>query len=435
MNKPLLIKGGHLIDPAQGVDEITDLLIEKGKVSKVGKNLKANGSEILDAKGKVVSPGFIDLHVHFRSPGQEHKETIQSGSLAALQGGFTTVCTMANTDPVVDSATVVEYIRNESAKVGLIQVLPIAAVTMGLQGETLTQMSELQAAGAVGFSDDGMPVQSAGLMRRALEYSRMTGLAIIDHCEDHTLSAQGVVHEGVTSTRLGLTGIPAESETIMIARDILLAEATGGSLRIAHVSTAAGVEMIRAAKARGVQVTAEVTPHHLTLTEEALSTYDARFKMKPPLRSQKDQEALRKGLADGTLDVVATDHAPHAQAEKELGLSHAPFGAMGLETAVGALLTELVHRKQLTLSRMVEALTARPAALLGIDRGTLKAGAVADIAVFDPEASWTVEADNFSSKGTNSPFLGWRMKGQVTEVLAAGKQRVSGGRLMEGVVT
>ncbi len=435
MSKSLLIKGGRLIDPAQGVDETTDLLIEKGKVSKVGKNLKANGAEILDAKGKVVSPGFIDLHVHFRSPGQEHKETIQTGSLAALQGGFTTVCTMANTDPVVDSATVVEYVRNESTKVGLIQVLPIAAVTMGLQGETLTQMSELQAAGAVGFSDDGMPVQNAGLMRRALEYSRMTGLAIIDHCEDHTLSGQGVVHEGVTSTRLGLVGIPAESETIMIARDILLAEAVGGKLRIAHVSTAAGVEMIRAAKARGVQVTAEVTPHHLTLTEEALSTYDARFKMKPPLRSQKDQEALRRGLADGTLDVVATDHAPHAQAEKELGLSHAPFGAMGLETALGALLTELVHRKQLTLSRMVEALAARPAELLGIDRGTLNAGAVADIAVFDPKADWTVEAGNFASRGTNSPFLGWRMKGQVTEVLVAGRQRVSGGRLMEGVVT
>ncbi len=428
----VLIRGGRLIDPARGVDEVTDLLIENGKVAGIGKNRKAEGATLLDAKGKVVAPGFIDLHVHLRSPGQEHKETILSGSRAAIKGGFTTVCTMANTDPVVDSGTVVEYLQAQNARVGLVNLLPYAAVTMGLKGETLTEMGQLKAAGVVGFSDDGMPVMNAGVMRRALEYTRMTDLPVISHCEEKSLTGAGVIHEGCTATRLGVAGIPTESETVMIARDILLAEATGGRLHIAHVSTAVGVELIRVAKARGVEVTAEVTPHHLTLTEEALSHYDARFKMNPPLRTQRDLEGLRNGLRDGTLDAVATDHAPHALAEKEMDLAQAPFGVVGLETAVGVLLTELVHRGNLPLSVLIASLTSRPAQVLGIERGQLSVGSVADVTLLDPEVDWMVEAGDFASKGVNSPFLGWRLKGKVTDVLVKGKLVFGNGRLING---
>ncbi len=416
-----LIKGGQLIDPANGLDERLDLLIEGGKIASVGKNLKMNGALTMDAKGKVVAPGFIDLHVHLRSPGQEHKETIETGSRAALKGGFTTVCTMANTDPVVDSETVVEYLKTQNGKVGLVNLLPYGAVTVGLKGEALTEMGELAKAGVVGFSDDGMPIVNAGVMRRALEYARLTDRPIVAHCEDHTLSGHGVMHEGRTSTRLGLDGIPAEAETVMIARDILLAQVAKGRLHVAHVSTAAGVELIRRAKGEGVSVTAEVTPHHLTLTEEALHTYEARFKMNPPLRSQKDLEALREGLRDGTLDAIATDHAPHSQAEKEVDLTQAPFGVVGLETALGVLLTELVHRGSLKLAMVVAALTWRPAKILGFDRGRLSKGAVADVTIFDPHLDWAVEANSFASKGVNSPFLGWRLKGKVTDVFVQGK--------------
>ncbi len=432
MTGRVLIQGGRVVDPARGVDETADLLIEQGKVARIGKNLKAEQAEAVNAKGKVVAPGFVDLHVHLRTPGQEHKETILSGSRAAVRGGFTTVCAMANTDPVVDTPTLVEFLRSEGTKVGLITLLPYGAVTVGLKGESLTEMGELQAAGAVGFSDDGMPVASAGMMRRALEYSRMTGLPVISHCEEKSLSAHGVVHEGLTSARLGLAGIPAEAETVMLARDLLLAEATGGRLHVAHVSTAAGVELIRAAKKRGVAVTAEVTPHHLTLSEEALSTYDSRFKMNPPLRAQRDLEALRQGLADGTLDAVATDHAPHSSAEKEAGLAQAPFGVVGLETALAVLLTELVHRGALTLSKLIEALTVRPARALGIDRGTLAPGSIADVTLFDPQADWVVEPGTFASRSSNSPFLGWRVKGQVTDVWVSGRAVYRGGQFANG---
>lgn len=430
--KPILIRGGRVIDPSQNLDEVTDLLIEDGKIVRTGKNLKTEGAEIVEAKGKVVSPGFIDLHVHLRTPGQEHKETILSGSQAAARGGYTTVCAMANTDPVVDTPNLIEFVRNESAKTGWVNVLPYGAITMGLKGETLTEMSQLASAGAVGFSDDGMPVANAGMMRRALEYSRVTGLPVIDHCEEKSLSAHGVVHEGLTAARLGLAGIPAESETVMIARDLLLAEATGGRLHIAHVSTAAGVALLRAAKKRGVPVTAEVTPHHLTLTEEALRTYDARFKMNPPLRGQKDLEALREGLVDGTIDAVATDHAPHTQADKETGLVQAPFGVIGLETALPVLLTELVHRGSMKLATLIASLTSRPAKVLGMDRGTLRPGSPADLVLFDPEAEWVVDGAVFASKGRNSPFLGWRLKGRVTDLFVGGKRVLSEGQLANG---
>ncbi|MBI3318421.1 MAG: dihydroorotase [Candidatus Omnitrophica bacterium] len=428
----ILIRGGHLIDPAGRIDEPMDLLIENGKVLEVGKNLKAGGTTVIEAKGKVVAPGFIDLHVHLRSPGQEHKETLLTGSRAALKGGFTTVCAMANTDPVVDSGTVVEYLKAQNAKVGLVNLLPYGAVTVGLKGETLTEMGELQGAGVVGFSDDGMPVLNAGVMRRALEYTRMTGLPVISHCEEKALAPKGVAHEGKTSARLGLTGIPSEAETVMIARDLLLAQGTGGRLHIAHVSTAQGVELIRQAKKKGLHVTAEVTPHHLTLTEEALNTYDPRFKMNPPLRSQEDLEALREGLKDGTLDAVATDHAPHALAEKEADLGAAPFGVVGLETALGVLLTELVHRKILSLKELIASLSLRPAQVLGIDRGALRAGSAADVTILDTETDWTVESGSFSSKGVNSPFLGWRLKGRVTDVLVAGKPVFLSGKFTNG---
>lgn len=420
-----------MIDPFNRMDEPMDLLIEGGKVAKVGKGLKASEAAVIDAKGKVVTPGFIDLHVHLRTPGQEHQETVHTGSRAAARGGFTTVCAMANTTPVVDTTAVVEYVKQESRKMSLVHVLPYAAVTVGLKGETLTEMGELKEAGVVGFSDDGKPVMNAGVMRRALEYTRMTQLPIMAHCEEDNLSG-GVIHEGLTAARLGLAGIPSESETVMIARDLLLAEATGGQLHIAHVSTAVGVDLIRAAKAKGVRVTAEVTPHHLSLTEEALSTFDPRFKMNPPLRSDQDLKALRKGLQDGTLDAVATDHAPHSQAEKETDLTQAPFGVVGLETALGVLLTELVHRKIMTLPTLIAALTCRPAQVLGIKGGRLSEGDVADVTIFDPERDWTVEAGSFASKGVNSPFLGWRLKGQVTDVLVAGKQVLRDGKFTNG---
>ncbi len=428
----ILIRGGRLLDPSQGMDEITDLLIEEGKVARIGKNLKPEAAQTLDAKGKVVVPGFIDLHVHLRTPGQEHKETVLTGSRAAVRGGFTTICTMANTDPVVDSANVIEFLKSEGAKAGLANLLPYAAVTKGLKGESLTEMGELQQAGAVGFSDDGMPIASAGMMRKALEYSRATGLPVIDHCEEKSLSGHGVMHEGLTAARLGLAGIPAEAETVMVARDILLAGAVDGRLHVAHLSTAQGVELIRAAKKRGLRVTAEVTPHHLVLSEEALSTYDSRFKMNPPLRTQKDVEALREGLKDGTIDAVATDHAPHSAAEKEVGLAQAPFGVVGLETAFAVLLTELVHRGALSLNALVEALTRRPAKVLGIDRGTLVVGSAADVAVLDTEAEWAVEAAAFASKGINTPFLGWRLKGKITDVLVGGRPVYRGGQFTNG---
>ena len=430
----VLIQGGRVLDPSQGLDEVTDLLIENGKVARIGRNLKADGAQTINAKGKVVAPGFIDLHVHLRTPGQEHKETILTGSRAAIRGGFTTICTMANTDPVVDSPNVIEFLKSESAKVGLANLLPYGAVTMGLKGETLTEMGELQAAGAVGFSDDGMPVSNAGMMRRALEYSRMTNLPVIDHCEEKSLSGHGVVHDGLTAARLGLAGIPAEAETVMIARDLLLAQAVGGRLHVAHLSTGEGVDLIRAAKKKKIQVTTEVTPHHLSLSEEALSTYDSRFKMNPPLRTQKDLEALREGLKDGTIDAVATDHAPHSVAEKEQGLVHAPFGVVGLETALAVGLTELVHRGSLKLETLVDALTRRPARILGSDRWTLKVGAPADVTVFDLETDWAVEAGAFASKGLNTPFLGWRLKGRVTDVLVMGRQVYHGGQFMNGGV-
>lgn len=427
----LLVKGGHLIDPAHRIDEPMDLLIEGGKVAKVGKALKAPSAAVIDAKGKVVAPGFIDLHVHLRTPGQEHQETITTGSQAAVRGGFTTICAMANTTPVVDTTAVVEYVKLESRKAGLVHILPYAAVTQGLGGETLTDMSELKEAGVCGFSDDGKSIMNAGVMRRALEYTRATQLPVIAHCEEENLSG-GVVHDGLTAARLGLAGIPSESETVMIARDILLADATGGRLHIAHVSTATGVELIRAAKAKGIKITAEVTPHHLSLTEEALHTYDPRFKMNPPLRSNQDLKALREGLKDGTLDAVATDHAPHAQAEKEMELALAPFGVVGLETALGVLLTELFHRKIMGLSDLIAALTHRPAQVLGISAGRLGEGDVADVTILDPTQDWTVEAGSFATKGMNSPFLGWRLKGQVTDVLVAGRPVLRNGKLTHG---
>ena len=428
-----LIRGGRLIDPAQEVDEVTDLLLEEGKVVGTGRNLKPEGAQVLDAKGKIVAPGFIDLHVHLRTPGQEHKETVLSGSQAAVKGGFTTVCAMANTDPVMDSPPIIESLQNQSTKVGLVSILCYGAVTVGLKGEALTEMGRLEAAGVVGFSDDGMPVANAGVMRRALEYTRMTHLPVVAHCEEKTLSGSGVMHEGKVAARLGLSGIPAEAETVMIARDLLLAEATEGMLHIAHVSTAAGVELIRRAKERGVRVTAEVTPHHLTLTDEALGQYDARFKMNPPLRTSEDLEALRAGLREGVLDAVATDHAPHSKVEKEMDLAAAPFGVVGLETAAGVLLTELVARAGVPLATVIASLTSRPAHALGIDRGHLKKGAAADVTILDPEAVWTVDAGAFASKGVNSPFLGWRLTGQVTDVLVKGKPLLRDGQWVNGV--
>ena len=430
MMTKLLIRGGRVIDPANRLEETADLLIEEGRIAKVGQKLSAAGAEILEADGTLVFPGFVDLHVHLRSPGREEKETVASGTRAAAKGGFTTICAMANTDPPADSRPVIDYLLAEAQRSAVVHVLPIGAVTKGLAGESLAEIGELKAAGVVALSDDGHSIMNARLMRYALEYATMFGLPIIGHEEDTTLSAGGVMHEGRISVKQGVQGIPSTAETVMVARDILLAEATHSRLHIAHVSARETVELVRAAKRRGVAVTAEVTPHHLALTDEALQGYEPNFKMSPPLRSAEDQAALREGLRDGTLDCVATDHAPHTQAEKEVELETAPFGVIGLETALAVLLKTLVEPGLLTLTQLATALSWRPAQILGLPCGTLRPGAVADVTIVDPARAWTVAPGAFASKSSNSPFLGWSLRGQAMEALVAGRRVVQGGRVI-----
>jgi len=431
MATKLLIRGGHVVDPANRLDGPADLLIEGGRIAKVGPRLTASDAGVVEAGGKLVFPGFIDLHVHLRSPGREDTETIATGSRAAAKGGFTTICAMANTDPPADNRTVVESLLAEAHRTAVVNVLPIGAVTRGLAGEALAEIGELKAAGVVALSDDGHSIMNAHLMRRALEYAKMFGLPIISHAEDTTLSAGGVIHEGLISVKQGVQGIPSVAEAVLVARDLLLAETTGGHLHVAHVSAQETVDLLRAAKARGVAVTAEATPHHLSLTDDALQAYEPNYKMNPPLRSSADQAALRGALRDGTIDLVATDHAPHAQAEKEVGLEMAPFGVIGLETALGVLMTTLVAPGLLTCSRLAEALSRRPAEVLGIPRGTLSPGAVADVTLVDPALAWTVTPGGFESKSSNSPFVGWQLRGGVTDVLVSGRWVVQGGLIVD----
>jgi dihydroorotase len=420
--KPILIKGGRVIDPATKHDGVTDLLLVDGRVQDLGKNLGVpDGAEQLDAKGLVVSPGFVDLHVHLREPGREDAETIASGARAAVAGGFTSVCAMPNTDPVCDNQAAVGFVLKQAREAKTARVYPIGAVSLGQKGEQMTEFGEMVAAGAVAVSDDGKPVATAHLMRTALEYARTFGIPVIDHCEDRSLAEGAAMHEGQVSTRLGLKGMPRSAEDLIVARDILLAELTGGHVHLAHMSTAGSARLIREAKSRGVNVTAEVTPHHLTLTDVCCEGYNTNAKMNPPLREEADVEAMRQALKDGTIDCIATDHAPHPYDAKEQEFDYAPFGVVGLETALGIAMVELVERGTLTLPELVRCLTTAPADIAHLPAGTLARGAAADVTVFDPAATWTVDPAFFFSKSRNTPFAGKALKGQVRYTIVGGR--------------
>jgi dihydroorotase len=417
----ILIKNGRVIDPANGVDEKLDILVSEGRIAKLGKpgSITANGAGVVDAARRLVVPGLIDMHVHLREPGFEYKETIASGAASAAAGGFTSVCCMPNTNPVNDNRSVTEFILSQ-ARQAQARVYPIGAITKGSKGEELTEMGELFSAGCVAVSDDGKPVMNAAVMRRALEYSKIFDMLIISHCEDSALAAKGVMNEGIVSTELGLRGIPSAAEDVMTARDISLAELTGGRLHIAHVSTAGSVQMIRDAKARGVKVTAETCPHYFSLTDEAVRGYNTMAKMNPPLRTAADVEAIKQGLRDGTIDVIATDHAPHAADEKAGEFDYAPFGVVGLETALGLAL-KLVEEGVLPLVELLAKMSARPAAILKLDKGSLSPGFDADITIIDPVVEWMVKSSEFKSKSRNTPFEGWKLKGRAVQTMVAGR--------------
>jgi dihydroorotase len=418
----LLIRNGRVVDPANSVDAVQDVLIDGDRIQRIGRDVAAPpDATVLDATGKVVCPGFIDIHVHLREPGLEYKETVATGTRAAAAGGFTAVACMANTQPVNDNRSITDYILAKAATEGIVRVYPIGAVTRGLGGKELAELAELAEAGCVAFSDDGRCVMNAALYRRAMEYTLPFGAPVISHAEDHDLSHDTAMNEGVVSTELGIPGAPAAAEDVMVARDILLAELTGAHLHIAHVSTAGAVRLVRDAKARGVRVTAEVTPHHLLLTEEAVRGFDSNTKMNPPLRTKRDAEVLLEALIDGTIDCIATDHAPHAASEKEGEYDLAAFGIVGLETAVGLLLDRLVRTGALPLATLVARLSRDPARLLGLPGGSLAAGAPADVTILDLEAAWTVDPTRFQSKSRNSPFGGWAITGRPWRTIVGGR--------------
>jgi dihydroorotase len=434
VSEHIIIRGGRVIDPATKLDAVADMLVEDGRIAAIGVGIAADGAREIDARGLVVAPGFVDVHTHLRDPGLEYKEDIASGTRAAARGGFTTVCAMPNTEPAMDNRSVVEYVLREAAARASVRVLPIGAVSKGRAGKELAELGDLAAAGCIAFSDDGAPVWDATLMRRALEYASTFDLPIIDHCEDPSLARDAVMHEGWVSTRLGLRGAPAAAEEAAVSRDIALAETTSAHVHIAHVSTRAAVDAVRRAKARGVRVTAEVTPHHLTLTDEIVAfgalggeelAYDTNAKVNPPLRSQDDVDACVAGLADGTIDCIATDHAPHAVIEKLCEFDEAAFGISGLETAFG-LCMRLVGDGRIELPTLIERMTAGAVRALGLDRhvpgiGTLAVGAPADIVLLDPDAEWVVEPERFASKGKNTPLGGVMLKGAVFATIAEGR--------------
>jgi dihydroorotase len=429
MGSRILIRGGRLVDPAAGRDEVADLLIESGKIRKVGRISEVGVDREIDARGLIVSPGWIDMHVHLREPGAG-EETIRSGAEAAVAGGVTSVACMPNTEPPLDSEASAEYVLLQAARAGMANVYPIAAVTKGRKGEELTEMGRLSRAGAVAFSDDGAPVSSAELMRRALEYSAMFDKPIINHCQDLDLSRNGVMHEGEVSVRLGLAGIPSESEEIMVSRDIALAAMTGGRLHLAHLSTSGSLEAVRRAKARGLPITCEVAPHHLVLGDEAVARYDADAKMYPPLRTESDRQALIEGIMDGSIDAIATDHAPHFKERKDLGFEEAPFGIVGLETLLPLVVTLFIHERKMSWRDLVSRVTAAPARILGLSgsKGTLAAGSDADIALIDPDREWTIDKNKFRSRSRNTPFHGWKVKGKAVCTLVGGEVKYDLGR-------
>jgi dihydroorotase len=422
----LLIKGGRIIDPSQQIDKVGDLLIEDDRIDSIipVNSSQASSSEmrIFDAGGLVVAPGFIDLHVHLREPGEEYKETIASGAAAAVAGGFTSICAMPNTKPVNDHASVTRYIIDKAREAGFARVYPVGAITRESKGEELAEMAEMKAAGAVAVSDDGRPVMDSQVMRHALEYARDHDLVVVDHCQDVHLSAGGVINEGRYSTLLGLQGMSGAAEESHVNRDVMLAKLTGARVHIAHISTSNSVKLVAAARESGVSVTCEVTPHHLALTDAAVVGFDTNTKMNPPLRSEEDRKYLIEKAADGTIDAIATDHAPHHSDEKMLEYDCAPFGIVGLETALGVTLTVLFHSGAVSLPRIIEMLTIGPARAFAIPGGTLAAGAPADVTLFDPDREWIVDPQRFRSRSRNTPFTGWRLRGAVAATFVGGRE-------------
>lgn len=426
----LLLKNAHVVDPAVELDGIMDVLVDGDKIAAVGEGLTAEGAEVLDFTGKYLVPGLVDMHVHLREPGYEAKGDIESETAAAAKGGFTGVCSMPNTDPVTDNGVVIEYVKSVAAAKGHCRVYPSGAMTKGLKGEVISEMGNMVAHGAVAFTDDGRGVQGAGMLRRAMDYGKMFGKVFMSHCQDEDLVGEGQINEGVVSTRLGLLGWPAEGEEIQIARDIQIAELTGAKLHIQHISTAKGLEYVRAAKAKGLPVTCEATPHHLFLTEEVFDgTYDTCHKVNPPLRTAADTEALIAGVLDGTVDAIVTDHAPHSDWEKSREFELAPFGMIGLETSLALVITNLIKTGKMGYARMVELMSSKPREILGLEPVTIAEGSVADITVFDADVTWTVDENDFVSHAKNSGFKGAELTGRATDVFVGGKRT-----LAEGVV-
>ncbi|MGI9042916.1 MAG: dihydroorotase [Gemmatimonadaceae bacterium] len=420
--RPIVLKGGRVLDPSRNVDEIADVLVADGRiVSSSGNAGKVDDAEVIECKGHIVSPGFIDVHCHLREPGREDVETIASGARAAAAGGFTAVCAMPNTDPVTDNQAAVGFIIRQAQRADAARVHVIGAISVGQMGERLAEFGEMVAAGAVAMSDDGKPVVSAQLMRTALEYARSFGIPVIDHCEEPTLAKGGSMNEGIVSARLGLKGIPSEAEEIMVIRDILLARRTGGHVHLAHMSTHGSVELIRWGKERGINVTAEVCPHHISLTEDRIGSYDTNAKMNPPLRTAKDVESLREAVKDGTIDMIATDHAPHHYDEKEREFADAPNGIVGLETALAVSVTSLVATGRIDFRTLIDKMSCAPAKLFGLPGGSLAKGVAADITVFDPGASWQVEPADFLSKGRNTPYAGMTLTGRAVATIVGGR--------------
>lgn len=417
----MLIRGGRVICPAQNLDGPADILVEGGKIARLGSLSGLAADTTIDAAGLIVSPGLIDMHVHLREPGYEEEETIASGAAAAVTGGFTSLCCMPNTDPPIDNEASAEFVFLQATRAGLCNVYPIGSITARRAGKELSEIGQLSRGRAVAFSDDGDCVKNADVMRRALQYAKMFDKPIIDHCEDKDLSGAGVMHSGYVSMVLGLPGIPAASEEVMVSRDIILAQMTGSQLHVAHVSAAGSVEMIRTAKARGVRVTAEATTHHLTLTDDSVRTFDPDFKMNPPLRTADDVAALRRGLLDGTIDAIVSDHAPHAVEKKQVEFSYAPFGVIGLESSLGVLSTELVHGGVLGWPQLIRLMTIGPAQVLRLDKGTLRPGADADITLIDPDKEWVIDVDAFRSKARNCPFRGRKVRGKAVCVIVGGE--------------
>jgi len=420
--RPLLLRGGRIVDPSTGRDEVGDVLLRDGQIADAGGRLGVpDGAIELDCGGAMVCPGFIDVHCHLREPGREDVETVATGARAAAAGGFTAVCAMPNTDPVTDNQAAVGFIARQAQRASAARVYPIGAVTVGQRGEALAEFGEMIAAGAVAVSDDGRPVASAHIMRTALEYARTFNVPVIDHCEEPTLAKGWAMHEGVVGSRMGLKGLPAEAEEIMVIRDILLARLTGGHVHLAHMSTRGSVELIRWGKDRGINVTAEVCPHHLSLTEDAVENYNTNAKMSPPLRTLADVEALQDAVVDGTIDLIATDHAPHHYDEKEREFADAPNGIVGLETALGVVTTTLLASGMLDINTLVDRMSVSPARIFGLPGGTLRSGSIADVTVFDAGRQWTVDPERFLSKGRNTPYAGRALTGMARYTIVGGR--------------